>query len=1478
MDSIKIVHLNLRNKGFFDSYRKYNVCLLNEFGSLKDEFENGYQVFSNKFQLYNTAIVVDTQSFIRLSYLSIQEVIKIIQQNSTCFIDSTEKNDLVEFAKMYKHRFCFIKLFTRDRMIFVGTFYMFCNVKHRLLIPKLYKVVTVICKVFSDRYKIILSSDVNSYSDRYRDNVNNKKHLFSKHYLEFLKENNYLVDSFRDMYPDKIEFTFRNQSRIDVIFVQDCFKNLLNACSIDSELQLIENTDHSGVIIQYNIRVQSKKITKPVFDNVLLELNLPIMKKIQPMKFIDKDKYNDATEETCKDELKNKNLSDMTIDEKITVLYQVISLSTNIEGIEKEVGDKDSRLSNEIVELNNKLQKKDELYKEINELKNLKNKALKTRRRTRNVITRERIEEQIKKCNKEIDVKIKQFKHISYSSLIAKEIYKDPSFVYKLINNSTGSLDFKVIKDIKKVNREDSLIDRVCIERINEKNEIELDLSFEKQVIDKEIVDYYTNLFKDEHEIDKSIILNTRRWKKIKQFTDQKYEIQFNENEVFEIIRDKIQKDKSSDLYGVEIEHFQFMSSSCIKLLTHIINDMFNTDFLKSDKYIIDVMNDEDEDEDERVLTFGKIFHQSSYMTLLKKIQTNSSESFMIKNQRPITVISLISKVFSSCVLQRLESYVNDEDILDKNQIGFRQKYSTLNHLVTLNCYRDIMNFYNKGKFFCAFIDFKKAYDNVNHKVIKKIFKYIKLPRKIRNSILNSLKNNSVIVKTAQGFTGRIQIEKGVKQGDPMSPLIFNIVIEYISCFMNQVSEKKIEHFDFFKFFKQDIKLNHLLYADDVVLISHDEDQFRRTIFRFKVLSEMIGFQVNENKSFFVNTYGIKELERVKIPGFTIHHAIDNTYKYLGVMFDASCLINSTIEHQIYIKDKIDAKLKKIESILNLIPPLLLIRVINSTIIPLLTYGSLVIYYKPQFIRKMQSTINQLVRRSFKWSSRSIPDSAINSPTFLGGLGLANIEHSIKVEQLTQFHTIMNHYKDSYSFKLMNLLLLHHQVIYSYEFCLNRYNEESRQNCWLWLNMNIDNLMKDYHSSSGQFLRQSRWLYHIVKTMNEYGIKIYTTEDMHNFINIKEVECIQSRGFHKEHKKFRNEFYLEIKHKFENKNPPSLSQYKKLLHSDRYSLRKSAWRQIARRLKSNIYIFEKADEYSSCCDLVYTDKELEDMKDRFKLLEKNVITVFTDGSLFVEKEDIQDKLNVQRFDFDRGKREAGYAIVPVDNITLELIDEVLIEAFPLNAELLNEMSSFHCELYAIYRTVELTPRKSILVIYTDSLSCILILKPFIMRPDMIVDLIRLRKRTARYLIYKVVELIREKDIDLVLFHIRSHQDKNTMNDIADEYAKKAAKNKELDGNVLHGKIHLDYKERNVFVPDRFTFLDNDFKIIDYDIRKFLKFRMFEKLNNKWLYEKDVLDYELHLHAKRYRLLNTTETPFNKKMQLFASLGKRSNSI
>jgi hypothetical protein len=114
-------------------------------------------------------------------------------------------------------------------------------------------------------------------------------------------------------------------------------------------------------------------------------------------------------------------------------------------------------------------------------------------------------------------------------------------------------------------------------------------------------------------------------------------------------------------------------------------------------------------------------------------------------------------------------------------------------------------------------LDISKAFDTVPHEAIDHALKKKGIPEYVRKFIKDSYKGMSTVIKQGNHEI-EIQIKRGVKQGDPLSPLLFNVVIEPLILQLERQQGFNINN---------DCKVSSLAFADDIMLLAPDIPEAR---------------------------------------------------------------------------------------------------------------------------------------------------------------------------------------------------------------------------------------------------------------------------------------------------------------------------------------------------------------------------------------------------------------------------------------------------------------------------------------------------------------------------------------------------------------------------------------------------------------------------------------------------------------------------
>jgi sorting nexin-29 len=162
-----------------------------------------------------------------------------------------------------------------------------------------------------------------------------------------------------------------------------------------------------------------------------------------------------------------------------------------------------------------------------------------------------------------------------------------------------------------------------------------------------------------------------------------------------------------------------------------------------------------------------------------------NSDRMDCSNYRGISLLSTSYKILFNFLLSRLTPYV--DKIIADHQCGFRRNQPTTDQIF---CIRQILEKkweYN-GTVHQLFIDFSKAYDSVRREVLYNILIEFGIPKKVVRLIKMCLNETYSKVRIGKHLSGAFPIKNSLKQGDALSPLIFNFALEYA---IRKVQENK---------------------------------------------------------------------------------------------------------------------------------------------------------------------------------------------------------------------------------------------------------------------------------------------------------------------------------------------------------------------------------------------------------------------------------------------------------------------------------------------------------------------------------------------------------------------------------------------------------------------------------------------------------------------------------------------------------------
>ena len=281
--------------------------------------------------------------------------------------------------------------------------------------------------------------------------------------------------------------------------------------------------------------------------------------------------------------------------------------------------------------------------------------------------------------------------------------------------------------------------------------------------------------------------------------------------------------------------------------------------------------------------------------------------AFTWANYRPIVVTDVGYRLFMGVMRARLSAFCEQQHVLPDEQFGFRPGRSTVQAAFILHHYADLAragrlrpNPTAPSHLYAALLDLEKAYDSINREAMWRCMTNAQLPPPVINMLRSIYADTYVHVK----LHGLISLEtldigSGVRQGCPLSPLLFNVCLAGLPQHLQTAAgeDSGVAHTPDAAAGPMPAqqptipppttatRVRCLLYADDIALLAHSAAALQQLLTATAQFCEPLGLRVSASKSQVVvfrppagrvPAFTWKALDGTQVP--CVHHG-----SYLGV-------------------------------------------------------------------------------------------------------------------------------------------------------------------------------------------------------------------------------------------------------------------------------------------------------------------------------------------------------------------------------------------------------------------------------------------------------------------------------------------------------------------------------------------------------------------------------------------------------------------
>lgn len=263
-----------------------------------------------------------------------------------------------------------------------------------------------------------------------------------------------------------------------------------------------------------------------------------------------------------------------------------------------------------------------------------------------------------------------------------------------------------------------------------------------------------------------------------------------------------------------------------------------------------------------------------NFLKIARVIPIHKGGSTMdVNNYRPISILSVLSKVLEKLLVVRVANFLRQHDVLYNRQYGFREGSSTWTAVCELvdEIYGALDKRSIQG---VLFIDLKKAFDTIDHRILLRKLEYYGI-RGVANELFKSYLSGRMQYVSINGATSmQRDTSVGVPQGSNVGPLLFLLYI-------NDLANLRLHGNP--RLFADDTSLSYRNARPDVIIQQMKKDLM---ILQEYFAENMLSMNLSKTKFMLCHSLQLKIPQHMDLVINSIKIDKVTSFKYLGLTFD----------------------------------------------------------------------------------------------------------------------------------------------------------------------------------------------------------------------------------------------------------------------------------------------------------------------------------------------------------------------------------------------------------------------------------------------------------------------------------------------------------------------------------------------------------------------------------------------------------------